>query len=405
MKKILQVVGGLVGLLALGAMIIALVLSLRGQQTRIMPGSAMFQSPIRESTSTPPPSEHITPVPIPTLALPIPSVVTGPPVTTREGNTYRLVAVPRDTPRARGELCDLSIAPDGRLAAVSMCATEGIISDVFIVDIATGTGARIGIPLSTSGPDQRLLGLKETWFRGWFPDSARVLLMSDLLQIYDIKSGQGQRVSPEGEIVTDAAVSPDGKVIAYTTIEGGSLRIIDLEGHLVQEIPAPSPKPGVRPESITWSPDGQFVVYVWDRIVGQFNLWGSLWGAEVASGKQWQLSPDGVYDGFPVWSPQGNEVLITRRENMEDSSADFALLRLVSNLWIVDVKSGEWRQLTTLNGQGAWSPKWTPDATAVVFESNLERSLDAWMINSDSTSLQRLTFDSRMMSRGLALLP
>lgn len=54
-----------------------------------------------------------------------------------------------------------------------------------------------------------------------------------------------------------------------------------------------------------------------------------------------------------MWSPQGEQILVVRRENMEDRSADFDLNRLISNLWVVEVRSQRWRQLTQLKGQGA----------------------------------------------------
>ncbi len=207
-------------------------------------------------------------------------------VKTAAGNTYRLVTLPRDTFEGPGELCDLQVSPDGRYATVSLCATEGVIFDVFIVNLAQGTGFQIGI----CQPDREHgCRFKPTWFRGWFPDSRRVLLMSDWLEILDIETKESQRITPEGETVTDAAVSPDGKTIAYTTIKGDRLIFIDTTGRLLNPVPAPSPKPGARPEAIVWSPDGRFVAYIWDQTVIQFNSFGPLWVVDVRTGKQWQL--------------------------------------------------------------------------------------------------------------------
>ncbi|MFZ1629588.1 MAG: hypothetical protein WAV70_11720, partial [Anaerolineae bacterium] len=243
------------------------------------------------------------------------------------------------------------------------------------------------------------------WFRGWFPDSNQWLLMGDHLEVLNSDTGEARRITPEGETVTDAAVSPDGKAVAYTIIQGDRLKIIDTAGNLLREILAPSSKPGDRPEGITWSSDGLLIAYVWDQTVIQFNSFGPLWVAETQTGEQRQLSPDKMFDGFPIWDAQSHQVLVVRRENMEDRSADFDLSKLISNLWIVDADTQEWRQLTDLNGQGAWSPIWTPDGSAVVFMSNMGNQLNSWLINVDDRSLQQLTFDSPIMPRTLSVIP
>lgn len=394
MNRLLKILRSLLGLLGLIALTVGLAALLR-----VAIPATVGQSPVASPTpSTVIRSPLPTPTPVPVPPRSIPAVAVEPLVRTITGHTYRLITVPRETFKGQGELCDLQSSPDGRYAAVSVCATEGVIFDVFIVDLAQGTGFQIGICHLDRTQGCRF---KETWFRGWFPDSRRVLLMSDWLEILDIETGESRRITPEGETVTDAAVSPDGETIAYTIIQGDRLIFIDATGRLLNRVPAPSPKPGVTPDLITWSPNGRFVAYIWDRIVGQFNNYGALWIVDAQTNEHWPLSPDGVFDSFPTWSPQGDHILVVRRENMEDRSADFDLNKLTSNLWVVEVPSGRWRQLTLLKGQGAWSPVWTPDGAAVVFMANLGGQPDAWMINADGSGLVQLTFNSLMMPRSV----
>lgn len=397
MNRYLKIAKGLLSLLALITLTVGLAALLR-----VTTPARVGESPLVSPT---PLGVIRSPLPTPTLVpmppKPIPTVAIAPLVRTSTGHTYRLVTIPRETFQGQGELCDLQVSPDGRYAAVSICATEGVIFDVFIVDLAQGAGFQVGICQQDMTQGCRF---KPTWFRGWFPDSRRVLLMSDWLEILDLESGARKRITPEGETVTDAAVSPDGKTIAYTLIQGDGLIFRDTDGHLLNQMPAPSPKPGARPEGITWSPDGQFIACVWDRIVGQFNNYGPIWIVDMRTGTQWQLSPEGVFDSFPTWSPQGDRLLVVRRENMENRSADFDLNKLVSNLWVVEASSRTWRPLTQLQGHGAWSPVWTPDGSAVVFMSNLDGQPDAWMIHADGSGLLRLTSDSPMMPRSLDVM-
>jgi len=398
MNRYLRIAKGLLNLLALITLTVGLAALLRVTAPARV-GESPLVSPTPLAVIRPP---LPTPTPVGGPPQPIPVVAIAPLVRTSTGHTYRLVTLPRETFKGQGELCDLQVSPDGRYAAVSICATEGVIFDVFIVDLAQGAGFQIGICQQDMTQGCRF---KPTWFRGWFPDSRRVLLMSDWLEILDLESGERKRITPEGETVTDAAVSPDGKTIAYTLIQGDGLIFRDTDGHLLNQVLAPSPKPGVTPDLITWSPNGQFVAYVWDMIVGQFNNYGPIWIVDMRTGNQWQLSPEGVFDSFPTWSPQGDRLLVVRRENMEDRSADFDLNRLVSNLWVVEVSSQTWRQLTSLKGHGAWSPVWTPDGSAVVLMSNLAGQPDAWMIHADGSGLLRLTSDSPMMPRSLDVMP
>ena len=398
MNRYLKIAKGLLSMLALITLTVGLAALLRvttparvGESPLVSPTPlVMIRSPLP------------TPTPVPMPPKPIPMVAIAPLVRTATGYTYRLVTIPRETFKGQGELCDLQVSPDGRYAAVSICATEGVIFDVFIVDLAQGAGFQVGICQQDMTQGCRF---KPTWFRGWFPDSRRVLLMGDWLEILDLESGERKQITPEGETVTDAAVSPDGKTIAYTLIQGDSLIFRDTDGHWLNQMPAPSPKPGARPEGITWSPDGQFIAYIWDQTVIQFNSFGPLWMMDVRTGHQWQLSPEGVFDSFPTWSPQGDGLLVVRRENMEDRSADFDLNKLVSNLWVVEISSRTWRPLTQLKGHGAWSPVWTPDGSAVVFMSNLDGQPDAWMSHADGSGLLRLTSDSPMLPRSLDVMP
>lgn len=397
MNRYLKTVRSLLGLLVLIALTLGLATLLR-----VAAPAMLGQSPVASPTpSTVMRSPLPTPTPVPMPPRSVPAVRVEPVVRTAMGNTYRLVTVPRETFKGPGELCNLQVSPDGRYAAVSICATEGVIFDVFIVDLAQGTGFQIGIchPDRTQG-----CRFKETWFRGWFPDSRRVLLMSDWLEILNIETGESRRITPEGETVTDAAVSPDGKTIVYTIIQGDQLILMDTTGRLLHKVSAPSPKPGARPEGIIWSPDGRFIAYIWDQTVIQFNSFGPLWVMDIQTGEQWPLSPEGVFDSFPTWSPQGDQILVVRRENMEDRSADFDLNRLVSNLWVVEVSSQNWRQLTSLKRRGAWSPVWTPDGSAVVFMANLNGQPDAWVINADGSGLVQLTFNSLMMPRSVDVM-
>jgi len=382
-------------LLAAIALSIGLVSCKPEQQSR----SPVSPVPTSSSTALPGPQSPLpTPEPQPTPIVPF--IIEDQLQQSAAGNSFKPIYVAKDY-KAMGELCDLRVSPDSNRVALTICSTEGILFNVYITDMVKDTSLFINI---SDASDAKLAAYtKPTWFRGWLPDSRRVLLMSDWLQILDIETGTAERITPKSETVTDAAISPDGKKIAYTLIQGNGLKIIDEAGNLLHEVPAPSPQPGVRPEGIAWSADGRFIAYIWDQVVGQFNSYGPLWVVDTQTWKQWQLSPEMVYDGFPTWSPQKDQILVVRRENMKDESAHFDLNKLVSNLWVVDVNTQTWRQLTNLKDRGAWAPTWTPDASTVIFMSNTGGEPDVWMMNADGSNEHQLRAGSDLMPRAIGL--
>ena len=354
-------------------------------------------------TPYPPPGQAAY-TPWPTVTPALPAIARGASAHTQSGNTFELLFVGLNYSQS-GELCEMYLSPDGQKAALFMCHTEGK-AQVLIVDLASGNyfdAVIIGVSGYSGDPFA-----KRTWFRGWFPDSKRVLLMSDWLEILNVETGERQMVTSGSfdETVSDAAVSPDGQRIVYTALQlSGALKLVGADGLQIGESPPPSPKPGVRPRGLTWSPSGSLVAFVWDQIVGQFNNYGPLWVLDPQTMEQRPLSPEGVYDSSPIWSPQGDQILVVRRENMDNDAANFDLGRLVSNLWVVNVTSGEWRQLTDLQGAGAWAPAWTPDGSGVVFISNTGGQMAVWMVNADGSGLSQLRPADDLMLRAFGILP
>jgi TolB protein len=330
-----------------------------------------------------PPSQPIdlfTPQPLPTPVLP--ALIIGQPVATAKGGAFKSLYV--SPIYSEGVIGDLRISPDGQKVAFTIYNSEGY-TIVLIMDIEKGTGFRVGVS-DVSGIRPFA---KATWFRGWFPDSKQVLLMSDWLEIRNIETGESRQITPKGETVTDAAVSPDGQKIIYTVIQGDKLKVIDSAGNRLQELSAPLPKPGDRPENLTWSPNGKWIAYTWDQ--SSIYYAGPVWVIDIATGQMRQLSPAGAYDFSSRWSPDSATLLVVRRENTQDSKANSNPAQWISNLWTVDVDQTIWKQLTHLEGNSVWAPNWVPDGSAIAFMSDSTGRSSAWMINLNDMKSEPLT--------------
>ena len=79
MKRMLNVAGGLLGFLALGALVLALALSFGGLQRGVGPETQVFQSPIGTPTRPPYPPPEL-PTVVPTPPGPPPTLPPYPPV-------------------------------------------------------------------------------------------------------------------------------------------------------------------------------------------------------------------------------------------------------------------------------------------------------------------------------------
>lgn len=401
---------GMVGLL----LAVLLLVSCEAKNTLPDPVIEQLQSPIETpsfvsplwpditSTPSPVPQPPVALIPKPTPVVPTLDITS---VQIEEGRSFRLVTMPR---RLDGlpPPCDFQASPDGRSVAINVCHSYGG-NWVYIYDTTNGQRHNSGAKMRFDS--RRLIFSGATFFRGWLPDSKHILVMIGWLEIVGFETGARHGVtpwwaSPDHVDVTGAALAPDGQTIVYTTIQGDGLYFIDVEGKKLGAIPSPAPHPGGRSDKLVWSPDGKWIAYTWDQ--GEIFGAGPLWLASASGDSVTQLSPPDAYESMIAWSPDSSRVVVTRFKDPNDLWTVYEEpSKWVSDLWIVDVEDRLWRQLTHLDGMGAWAPQWTPDGSAVLFISNLSGQPEIWMINNDGSGLRQLTFDSQMAPLAFGVLP
>lgn len=120
-----------------------------------------------------------------------------------------------------------------------------------------------------------------------------------------------------------------------------------------------------------------------------------LWATSVAANAGQRFKPIEVFDleyaTDPQIAPDGKHVVYVR--NFMDIMRD----RRRSNLWIVDIESGDHRPITTGNTNEA-SPRWSPDGSRLLYLARVDGSTQLfvrWMDTGQTAKLTNLTESAR----------
>ncbi|MCB9104285.1 MAG: Ig-like domain-containing protein [Anaerolineales bacterium] len=197
--------------------------------------------------------------------------------------------------------------------------------------------------------DTQNLGYGARWSSGgeWF---SYVAPASEVVQLYNIHDGRNVVIpSRLGEI---AEWNPQGDMLLVPEIQrsetggfavhlvrskpdSGQLQDISGEGMAVEDT---SPK---------WSPDGAWIVLT--RKTSGTTMGKQLWLMRPDGSESRQLTDESqVHHSFPVWSPDGR-YLAYQRYSLEEVDAR-------PSLWLLDVESGDARELMTPGFRPTWLP-------------------------------------------------
>ena len=136
-----------------------------------------------------------------------------------------------------------------------------------------------------------------------------------------------------------------GSQIAWISGRTGlpQLYIMDVDGSAVQRM-----TDGGYATSVSWSPNGQFLAFAWDRKYGPGAPGGQdIYIMEIATKRWIQLTHDGGRCDFPSWSPDGRHIVYA---NTADGKAGH--MRIMTML-------ADGTQKRALTGPGADMPNWS----------------------------------------------
>jgi dipeptidyl aminopeptidase/acylaminoacyl peptidase len=143
-----------------------------------------------------------------------------------------------------------------------------------------------------------------------------------------------------------------------------------------------------------WSPDGQHIAFIKIPDSATPFTIGALWVMDAdGSGARPLAEADAGHGIPPVWAPEGQHIAFVARENAEDARANVSATALISNLYLVDMGTGELKQITDFEGSRVQDLSWMPGSDALAFTVVLDDRMTVFLYNATSGEMKQVMLD------------
>lgn len=236
MKRLLNVAGGLLGLLALITLVVALALTFGGLGRGAEPAPQAFQSPIETPTQPPYPLPATSTPPVP-LATPTPLPYPPPGTPTPPGPPATPTIAPMPVPRCTFAAPPVPAVPGPSLDAYHFSEPQVVLTHTSAIGIA-----------------------------GWLPDGQRLLInrlipgqAREYIEIFNVQTGELQRYGERHRYDAKPVWLNSERAVAFVDVSPDKQKVLRIsrgEGAPVEEAIT-----GLAASYLAASPDGRRVVF------------------------------------------------------------------------------------------------------------------------------------------------
>ena len=188
--------------------------------------------------------------------------------------------------------------------------------------------------------------------------------------------------------------SVDGKYV-WPVYASFDIFVADMQGNITQQL---TDHPGYDAEA-TLSPDGKMIVFTSTRS-GDLELYTmNIDGSNIK-----QVTNGLGYDGGAFFSPDGKKLVFRASRPKTEEEVNTYQSLLAKNLvqptnmeiYTCNIDGSDLKQVTNL-GRANWAPYYHPSGKKIIFSSNhaskTGRQFNLYMINEDGTGLEQITYD------------
>ncbi|MBN1145312.1 MAG: PD40 domain-containing protein [Bacteroidales bacterium] len=171
------------------------------------------------------------------------------------------------------------------------------------------------------------------------------------------------------------AWSPDGTKIAFYTWgynAPSEVKVMNSDGSNKIQITHDAVGHNIEEDWPTWSADGTLIAFETYRDATIQDNGTTMLNADIyvaaadGSGGDVGITDHLFYEGNPSWSPDGSKIAFVHAEIYE---AGGNLYSTGHDIYVMNTNGSGWEQLTT-DGYNNMHPRWSPDGTTIVCQSD-----------------------------------
>ena len=177
----------------------------------------------------------------------------------------------------------------------------------------------------------------------------------------------------------------NGRIVFTSLAEGPRYQLFDMnaDGRRLRSLAGDANQEF----QATYSPDGRRIAFARMPVGADPEDQAELWLMDDDGSHQRRVTFNRQPDYAPAWSPDGQKLVFARRPPRIAPGADLG----PADLWILELRSGAERPLTSTPAAEEGHPQWSPDGDRIAFESDISGDFEIYTIRPDGHDGRRLT--------------